>query len=1327
MKKIILLLLILFVAKVTTVLPQIVINEVSNANNSQISDEDGDYEDWIEIYNAGSQTEDLSQYALSDDKDVPLKWIFPQIYLEPGNFILVFASGKDRKPKTIVGAHWETAISGTDIFKYKIFTSEPALSWKNIGYNDASWSSGAGGLGFGDGDDNTQLPSGTISFYVRKTFTINDTSKIRDAVYHMDYDDGFVAYLNGTEIARYGLTGTPPAYNELSDAHEAVMYNGGSPEVFLIDDSVFNSLKRNGDNVLAIQVHNYSSGSSDLSCIPFLSLAVENGYNYYSTPPSWFDISIAGKLPHTNFNIKRTGEKIYLSKTDGTISEEVDVPGLDIDDSYGRYPDGNSAFVYFDDYTPDSTNNSSEAFDGYESAPVFTTTPGLYPSSVNVIVSNTSANGGVLRYTTDGNDPVITSALYNTSINVTSSEVIKVRCFPTVNNLLPSKIAVGSFLINTSYTVPIISITSNSENFWGSDGIIDNPYQDTKKPCTIEYFDKNGTLQFSQDAGIKIDGGAGGSRSKPQRSFRVMFDHFVFGDGAVNYPLIPDKNYLKVYYDIFLRNGSNFWNKLPYRDAYLQRIFKSTNVLYNAYTPVVGFINGQYFGVYEVRQKVNDKYMETNYNGNADTANVLSVGYYYNPGTLRVVKGSDTGYYAMIDYVESISTSDADFIEKVDKRLDVKNFVDYFIANNWVDNEDWLYNNMKIVNDPSTDNRWKFCLQDMENVYGSSASGDMFNYIGYYSYSYTDLYDYLWQNTSYRYYFINRYADLMNTILLPDSTNNLLNTMHNELYPEMSNQYTRWPDGNSLSTFNNEKNNLTTFNNSRNTTVFSQIRSHNSLSAIVNINVNVSPAGAGRILVNTIIPENYPWTGKYFNGVPITLTVIPNPGYTFDHWDSSPFITNVNAPSWTNNITTSGATFTANFTGNAETPDVAISEINYNSESSLNCGNWVELYNNSSFDINLSGWKLKNKDGFSYTISDNTVVSSHDYLVLYDNPLKFNEFFSALSKNQGGFFFDLNNNNDSVKLYNNKGTLVDMAVYTDESPYPLGADGTGRTLERKDVSVSGDVASNWMDGCILGSPTEAFSPCNDPVIFSEINYHPSDSHNAGDWVEIRNTSVSDIDISNWQFLDCENNHLFTVPAGTILNPNENLVIAGDIGLFNSIYSDVTNVIGPFNFGLNNDGEEIRLKDNYGVIQQTVIYENVSPWTTLPDGYLYTLEINDISGNMNDADDWFAGCPLGSPASNYTINCLYSINDEVATNENILIYPNPASNYITVEYSTPATDTRYEIFNILGKKVNTGILKKSDKNNIDISGLPDGIYMLKMFTDKKSGVNKFVKE
>jgi hypothetical protein len=164
------------------------------------------------------------------------------------------------------------------------------MNWIQPSFDASAWSVGNGGFGFADGDDNTTIPTSSISVFTRKEFSISNLSVIKKVILNMDYDDAFVAYLNGVEIARNGITSTgQPVYNQLGEiSHEAKLYQNQYPDQFLFDILDFPATLVQGNNVLCVEVHNQSATSSDLTCRPFLSFGVNTTDSSYYPTPSWF-------------------------------------------------------------------------------------------------------------------------------------------------------------------------------------------------------------------------------------------------------------------------------------------------------------------------------------------------------------------------------------------------------------------------------------------------------------------------------------------------------------------------------------------------------------------------------------------------------------------------------------------------------------------------------------------------------------------------------------------------------------------------------------------------------------------------------------------------------------------------------------------------------------------------------------------------------------------------------------------------------------------------------------------------------------------------------
>lgn len=186
--------------------------------------------------------------------------------------------------------HWETIVKDNSTWYYQVPTAASSPEWITPSFTLNSWLQGTGGFGYGDGDDNTVLPSSSVSVYTRTEFTIANLNQIVALALHFDYDDGFVAYLNGVEVARNGLSGTgQPTYNQLASiSHEAKLYQNQQPDQLILNQNQFNGLLVNGTNVFCVEVHNQLANSTDFTCRNFLSIGVNNPSITYGPIPSWF-------------------------------------------------------------------------------------------------------------------------------------------------------------------------------------------------------------------------------------------------------------------------------------------------------------------------------------------------------------------------------------------------------------------------------------------------------------------------------------------------------------------------------------------------------------------------------------------------------------------------------------------------------------------------------------------------------------------------------------------------------------------------------------------------------------------------------------------------------------------------------------------------------------------------------------------------------------------------------------------------------------------------------------------------------------------------------
>jgi hypothetical protein len=1066
---------------------QVVINEVSNRNSGQIADEDNSLEDWIELYNTSGSIVNLSGYSLSDDSTNIEKWNFPFYEMYPGDQLLVFASGKNRK--NAGSFHWESPVLPSHSFEYTVPSALISSNWKNPGFNTVGWKTGSAGFGFGDEDDVTVVSDTSITVCIRKAFTLPAGFEFMDVALHVDYDDGFVAYLNGTEIARANINGTPTWNSVASGTHEALMYSGGQPEKFTLDTNLVKALLLTGENVFAIEVHNLLK-STDISLIPYLSFLIKNSLTFFDPSPTSL-FSFASNNLHSNFKIDSKGEKIFLfNKTANTV-ESVVVNNLSYGWSVGRATDGAGTWGIFIDPTPAKPNTTKVYSINREPDPVFSIPEGFYAIKQNVGLSSGSATAEI-RYTLDGSEPTSSSTLYSgTPLAITATKVLRACCFSKGNKLPGRSVANTYFINNKAHTLPVISVITNNSNLYGNTGIFDHWDQEWEKSCYIEYFDINKQKKFEQFSGIKIDGGAGGSRSNPQHSFRLEFANKLYGDGSVNYKLIPDQPDRDDFKAVYLRNGSNQWLTFQFKDAMECKMMSyKTKNYYSTCTPVVIYINGSYFGLYEMREKIDDSYFEKNFKANIDSSfHLLSLSYYYNL-TLRALNGSvDTFVHDYNDFL-SLKTTDADYLQKADKIIDVDYYTDYIVAQSWIANVDWPNNNIKIVKGDFSGYRWRFILLDLEwslNPNGwSFSTTDHINFLlnTNPNVPYIRFWREMIKNPVYKKKFINRFADIMNTSYLPEVTTGIAQAIYDSSYSEMRNEFVMWNGGEAQANSNMTQYaaNMTTFKSeltARSSVVRQNIVSNFGLPGKYSIELNVLPENTGFVQVNTITPEVYPWTGIYFAAVPIRLEAKGIGNYVFDGWNPNAIIKDVNNPVLEADVKVNGYKFTAKF--RLQTPEqaITISEINYSSSDLFPTTDWIELYNYGGTAIDLTAWYFKDDNlTHKWVIPGTFILKPNERLVLASDINKFNNAYTDVQNVVGSFQFGLGSPSDSVQLFDSSNNLRAGIKYSSEAPWPTGAFDSGMSLELKDVNADLNSSDNWFAGCLGGSPGAAYSNCD---------------------------------------------------------------------------------------------------------------------------------------------------------------------------------------------------------------------------------------------------------
>ena len=881
----------------------VVINEFLASNATVLADEEGDYGDWIELYNTSTSPVSLNGYTLSDDSSVPDRWILPDISIAPHGFLLIHASGKDRTDLTHYwdqdrAAHWKTIITQGDSWRYRAPSAAPPSDWRTIGFDDASWWKGPSGLGYGDGDDATPVPPYIIVFYIRKTFTLDEVDEITHLLLHVDYDDAFVAYVNDVEIARanVGVVGVPPVYRRTARAaREAQIYQGGVPEPYLVENTP--SILRPGENVLAIQVHNVDASSTDLSIIPFLTLGM-------ASPPAGAPREVPPLLQphvtlHTSFRLDRDGEFIGLYDPSGAVVDSLTFDEQVEDISFGRQPEGGAFEYYFSEPTPNAPNSTAGVSQiVFTPPPAFSEAPGFYTNPVRLTVRAPSSDAEV-HYTLDGSEPTDSSPTYRAPITIDKTAVVRARTFRP--DFLPSSIVTRTYFINEPFSLSVVSLTTDPPNLWDEErGIYAfgkeyepnfphfgaNFWEDWECPVHMEYFEPDGSLGFSLDAGMKIHGGW--SRGYEQKSLRIHC-RGGYGQREIAYRIFDDKP-IDRFRRIVLRNSGNDWGWKPtmFRDALMHELIRDTDVDRMAYRPAIVLLNGEFWGIHNIRERVDKYYLQSNRGVDPENLDILEN---QSNITANVIEGDPDHYNAMIDYIKGHPLNVRSHFEHIQTQMDTDNFITYCIFQIYGGNADWPGNNIKYWRPRTPEGRWKWLLFDTDFCFGVSsslghntlASATQEDGPGWPNPDWsTFLLRSLLENEAFRTDFINRFADLLNSTLLPERVEALIDRVKTAIEPEMPRHKRKW--GGSMNDWYNQVEAMKRFADKRAFYVRNHILTKFGLPGTAFVTLDASPRDGGRIQINTLTIEALPWTGTYFKGAPVELTAIPQPGYVFDGW-----------------------------------------------------------------------------------------------------------------------------------------------------------------------------------------------------------------------------------------------------------------------------------------------------------------------------------------------------------------------------------------------------------------------------------------------------------
>lgn len=635
-----------------------------------------------------------------------------------------------------------------------------------------------------------------------------------------------------------------------------------------------------------------------------------------------------------------------------------------------------------------------------------------------------------------------------------------------------------NYLIGANHDLPVISLNTEHRYLWDKIiGMYDygynyensfpyfgaNFWEELEYPFYISFYNESGKVVFESDAGAKIFGGW--SRGFEQKSF-ALFARGEYGVKSFDYLFFPDRAYAS-FESIILRNSGNDWDRAFLRDAVMTGLMMNSSVDVQAYRPVVSYLNGEYWGMYNMREKISENYLASLHGVDPDQIDLIEQN-----GMIK--HGSNTEYLALRDFIQHNSLAINSNYENVINQIDIENYIEYNVANIYYDNTDWPGNNIRCWKAPGR--KWRWIMYDTD--FGL----DLFDPSGHYNNTLTfalnpngpDWPNPPWStlflrklmlNQQFKRKFINYFADALNSRFIPQNASAFVETLADNIRTEIYDHKSRWGHG---INWESEIAKMKNFFSIRQNVVRNHIKSYFNLPATHKLNVQNANPSMGNIRLNSLNIDGSYWSGIYFENNPVVLTAQPKPGYKFDHWsgdmDSEYKLINLNV--------NAEKTVKAHFVGVGPIEQaIVINEINYNSPDVPNSSDWVELHNFSGKSIDISNWILKDdNDDHQFILPENTIMEAWSFLILCRNISNFSLVHPEVDQVIGDFEFGLNSDSDQVRLFDQNGNLMDQVSFLSSEPWPLEANGNGPTLELMSPELDNMLEGSWRAFPGLGTP-----------------------------------------------------------------------------------------------------------------------------------------------------------------------------------------------------------------------------------------------------------------
>ena len=714
------------------------ISELMASNGRTLEDADGDYPDWIEIHNGSDAPVRLRGWSLADGSQ---KWAFPDVTLGADEYLVVFASGKDRSDGEShtgfkLSAEGETLylidadghIASTA--QYDSLGKDVSLSRTESGSFTTSLAPSPGRAnGAGAGEEGLAL---------------QPVSQNVDAL-----------YINEVVCAMSG------------GADWVELYNGGAAAVDLsgwwLSDKESHPRKWEFPQGASIEANGYY-------------LVILSGDGKMSEAQS--------AMPRANFSLSLSGEALLLPRPDGTIVDQLALKNQKRNVSYGRV-DGQANYRYLAEMTPGKANSGSS----YAMClrPVeFSREGGWTEGSVSVELS--SPDGAQIYYTLDGSAPTTQSNSYSGPITVDSNTAI--RAIAAAPDCMTSVSVSNTYIFDARSALRLVCVNGSAEELNAKGGSLNTG---TRFPRSVsaEVYDYDGTRMIDQNCELVMVGSNTRTKdSYPQKAFRLRARGALGDDTKFRAKLFNDRDYEE--YEAFVMRASGQDSRSAFmRDAVLTSLAEDTSVYYQEAEICVAYVNGKYWGVYYMRERVDEDSLCQFEGWDPDTASLDIL----RSKTMRVQKGSDERYNEMMKFVRENDFSKDETIEKLRGYCDIENYLEYVAFQIYTEQED--LSNVRVYRNANGDGLWRWAIFDMDFSFINdknnvstwlSSSGE----VGSITQQSNVLFYKLMHNAKMRDAFLTRFGELLATSFSSENVVGKIQKTYEAIKEDMKNNTARW-------------------------------------------------------------------------------------------------------------------------------------------------------------------------------------------------------------------------------------------------------------------------------------------------------------------------------------------------------------------------------------------------------------------------------------------------------------------------------------------------------------------------------------------------------